>query len=140
MDEEDFIQPITIHHIITDRVSAYIFENEVAELYRLLLEGRPPVLPEPDIQSADFAVWQRERLRDEAFVAEHIAYWREKLADAPELSTLPPDRPRPAIQSPWGGRRRIALTRSQAEAFKKFSKDMDVTMFVAGLALWTAPR
>jgi amino acid adenylation domain-containing protein len=136
VDDEDFIHPLSIHHIITDRVAAYVFENEVTDLYRLLQNGEPPVLPPPGIQFADFAVWQRERLLDESFLAEHLAYWREKLADAPELSTLPPDRPRPAVQTPWGARRRIALSRSQAEAFRAFSKAMDVTMFIAGLAVW----
>jgi amino acid adenylation domain-containing protein len=136
VDDHDFIHPISIHHIITDRVAAYVFENEVTDLYRLLSTGQPPVLPEPGLQFADFAVWQRERLRDEAAMAEHVAYWRGKLADAPELSTLPPDRPRPAVQTPWGARRRIALSMAQAEEFRAFSKAMDVTMFIAGLAIW----
>ena len=93
---------------ITDRVAAYVFENEVTELYRMLSTGQPPVLPPVGLQFADFAVWQREHLKDEAVMAEHVAYWRARLADAPELSTLPPDRPRPAVQTPWGARRRIA--------------------------------
>ncbi|HEX3532039.1 MAG TPA: amino acid adenylation domain-containing protein [Thermoanaerobaculia bacterium] len=136
VDDEDFIHPISIHHIITDRVAAYVFENEVTDLYRMLAAGQPPVLPPPGLQFADFAVWQRERLKDEAVMAEHVAYWRAKLADAPELSTLPPDRPRPAVQTPWGARRRIAISPAMAEEFRAFSKAMDVTMFIAGLAVW----
>jgi amino acid adenylation domain-containing protein len=136
VDDEDFIHPIAVHHIITDRVASYVFENEVTQLYYLLRTGQPPVLPEPGLQFADFAVWQRHRLEDPAFLEEHLAYWREKLAGAPELSTLPPDRPRPAVQTPWGARRRIALTLAQAEEFRAFSKAMDVTMFIAGLAVW----
>jgi len=136
VDDEDFIHPISIHHIITDRVAAYVFENEVTDLYRLLSTGQPPVLPPVDLQFADFAVWQRERLKDEAVMAEHVAYWRAKLADAPELSTLPPDRPRPAVQTPWGARRRIAISTAMADEFRAFSKAMDVTMFISGLAIW----
>src|SRR6185369_6410429 len=136
VDDEYFIHPISIHHIITDRVAAYVFENEVTDLYRLLSTGQPPVLPPVDLQFADFAVWQRERLKDEAVMAEHVAYWRAKLADAPELSTLPPDRPRPAVQTPWGARRRIAISTAMADEFRAFSKAMDVTMFISGLAIW----
>jgi len=136
VDDGDFIHPLSIHHIITDRVAAYVFENEVTDLYRLLGTGQPPVLPEPGIQFADFAVWQRERLGDAALMEDHVAYWREKLAGAPELSTLPPDRPRPAVQTPWGARRRLALSMSQADEFRAFAKTMDVTMFIAGLAIW----
>jgi amino acid adenylation domain-containing protein len=136
VDDEDFIHPISIHHIITDRVAAYVFENEVTELYRMLSTGQPPVLPPVGLQFADFAVWQRERLKDEAVMAEHVAYWRTKLSDAPELSTLPPDRPRPAVQTPWGARRRIAISTAMADEFRAFSKAMDVTMFISGLAIW----
>ncbi|HEY0782379.1 MAG TPA: amino acid adenylation domain-containing protein, partial [Thermoanaerobaculia bacterium] len=132
------VHPIAIHHIIIDRVASYFFEGEVTEVYRALKSGRQPELPEPPIQMADFALWQRERLEDEVLVDELFAYWRDRLADAPELSTLPPDRPRPALQTPWGARRRIALPLQQAEAFRAFAQAQDVTMFIAGLAIWKA--
>ena len=60
--------------------------------------GRPSPLPELPVQYADFARWQRERLRGPALEAQ-LAYWRERLGGAPPSLDLPLDRVRPAVQT-----------------------------------------
>ena len=46
------------------------------------------------MQYADYAVWQREQLAGEV-LDRQLAYWRERLAGAPELLELPTDHPAP---------------------------------------------
>ena len=58
-------------------------------------------LPSWQFNTADFAVWQRERLQGEVLDAE-LSYWKQQLADAPEVLELPTDRARPRLESSRG--------------------------------------
>ena len=60
--------------------------------------GREPELAELPIAYSDFAAWQREQLSGEALEAD-LAYWRDRLATAPERIDIPSDRPRPAVKA-----------------------------------------
>jgi hypothetical protein len=54
------------------------------------VDGKPTPLPELPIQYADYAAWQRERLRGDA-LERLLAYWRSHLGDNPPLLELPTD-------------------------------------------------
>src|SRR5262249_50033214 len=59
--EEDFWELIQIeHHFVHDGWSFAILLGEIKAIYPAFLRGEPSPLPEPVIQYADFAVWQRE--------------------------------------------------------------------------------
>ena len=79
---------LVMHHIISD---AWSMDNLVRELglaYAALTAGETAKLPALAIQYGDYAHWQHERLN----AGEHerqLAYWREQLANPPELE-LPP--------------------------------------------------
>jgi amino acid adenylation domain-containing protein len=135
VDAEEYIQPFAIHHIATDRITSEIVLAELRAIYAHYLAGLPSPLPEIPVQFADFAVWQRNALAEEGRLAQSLAYWKKKLAGAPELHSLPTDRPRPPMQSAKGGRRRMSLGRAQSEAFRAFSNERQVTLFIAGLAV-----
>ena len=90
-----------LHHVVFDGWSTGVLVREVSVLYAAFAEGREPSLPELPIQYADFAAWQRAWLSGEVLDAQ-VAYWRERLADAPPLLELPVDRPAAA----GGGRPR----------------------------------
>jgi len=87
-----------LHHIVADGWSVGVLTAELGALYSALLGGEPSPLPELPIQVPDFALWQREWLRGEV-LATQIAWWKERLAGAPDLLELPLDRPRPPVQS-----------------------------------------
>ncbi|MCP4663748.1 MAG: hypothetical protein GY856_50840, partial [bacterium] len=80
---------VTVHHNAFDEGSLEVFLQELAALYPASSAG----LPEPPLQYADFAAWQRRRPAER-----ELAYWRGGLAGLPVLG-LPCDRPRPAVQS-----------------------------------------
>ena len=91
----------TTHHIASDGWSVgAVFIPELAALYAAVAQGLPSPLPELPIQYADFAVWQRDWLRDEVLAAQ-ITYWRRQLAGAATLE-LPADRPRRPVPSAQG--------------------------------------
>ncbi|MFL6161539.1 MAG: non-ribosomal peptide synthetase [Jatrophihabitantaceae bacterium] len=94
--EQDHVLLLTCHHIISDGWSVGIITRELAALYA----GRGDELPALKLQPVDYAAWQQRQLSAETG-SDHLAYWRERLADLPTLD-LPTDRPR-ANQPSWRG-------------------------------------
>ncbi|HEX7243518.1 MAG TPA: condensation domain-containing protein, partial [Longimicrobiaceae bacterium] len=95
---EEHVLLLCVHHIVSDGWSMEVLVRELDALYTAFLRGEPSPLPGLPLQYADFAVWQRERLRGPGLEA-HLAFWREQLAGAPAVLELPADRPRPAAQT-----------------------------------------
>ncbi|HVR96911.1 MAG TPA: amino acid adenylation domain-containing protein, partial [Thermoanaerobaculia bacterium] len=98
----------------------------------------PSPLPELPVQYPDYAEWQRERLSDPAVTDGLVAWWKERLADAPELLPLPTDRPRPAEQTPWGRRSPLTLSAAHSAGLRELSQREGTTLFVTLLAVFKA--
>ncbi|HEV2846960.1 MAG TPA: amino acid adenylation domain-containing protein, partial [Thermoanaerobaculia bacterium] len=93
---ERFRLALVGHHLVGDGVSLAILERELGVFYRAAL-GFPVEVPAPPVlQHADFALWQRRRLRADGDLAEKIAAAKAELAGAAEPLGLPSDRPRGA--------------------------------------------
>ena len=86
------------HHAIFDSQSLLVLRSELLELCQAAVDGREPVLPELTIQYADYSAWQRDQLAGNA-LDEQLAFWRDRLAGAPSVLSLPTDRPRPSRPS-----------------------------------------
>jgi amino acid adenylation domain-containing protein len=56
---------LTFHHMVVDGPSMENFASEVSKLYRSFVAGDASALRDPELQYADYAVWQRERARAE---------------------------------------------------------------------------
>nr|QEO74274.1 condensation domain-containing protein [uncultured bacterium] len=132
LGEEEHVLLLTLHHIISDAWSMGVLVRETAALYEAYSEGRPSPLPELQIQYADYAVWQRQRLRGEALERE-LKYWRQ-LAGAPPLLKLPTDHPRPAVPRFSGARESAALPKSLSEELLQLSRGEGATLFMTLLA------
>ena len=100
--ENDHLLLVNFHHIITDDWSMNLLREEVRTLYAAFLHDRPSPLPEPVIQYADFAYWQRQWIKGEV-LDRQLAYWRDRLADLPTIE-LPTDFHRPPRNGQCGCR------------------------------------
>jgi amino acid adenylation domain-containing protein len=121
---------LTMHHIVSDGWSMGVLVREMAALYA----GSPP--PEPPIQYADFARWQREWLQGEVLESE-LAYWRKRLSGVPPLE-LPADRPRPPVQRFRGAAHPLSLSRPLRDGLAALSRREGATLFMGGLAALVA--
>ena len=132
LDARDHVLLLTLHHIVGDGWSLNVLFEELTSAYAALAGGRPSVLPELPIQYADFAVWQRERLRGDV-LEEQLAYWERHLDGAPVLE-LPGDKARPRIKSYQGSQHVMALSAALTQAITRLSRDEGVTAFMVTLA------
>ncbi|HET6230939.1 MAG TPA: non-ribosomal peptide synthase/polyketide synthase, partial [Longimicrobiaceae bacterium] len=132
---DEHVLLLAMHHTVSDGWSMGVFFRETAALYRAFADGRPSPLAEPELQYADFAVWQRGWLRG-AELERQMAYWRERLAGAPALLELPTDRPRPAEQAFEGSHLIFALPEDVSAAVTAFSRREGATTFMTLLAAW----
>jgi acyl carrier protein len=131
--EDDHILLFTMHHIISDAWSMGALVREVAALYAAFSAGNPSPMPEPRVQYADYAHWQREWLRGEV-LDRQASYWKRRLDGIPAALRLPTDRPRPAAQTFRGERHFLELSRSLTEALKALSRREGATLFMTLLA------
>ncbi|HVR97637.1 MAG TPA: amino acid adenylation domain-containing protein, partial [Thermoanaerobaculia bacterium] len=113
---------VTVHHIAADEASLEVLVEDLAALY----EGRE--LPELPLQCADFAVWDRERQRDEA-----IDWWAERLAGLGTLD-LPTDRPRPPARGPRGGLETVEISGELVAELAALARREGTTLFLVLLS------
>ena len=95
------------------------------------------MLPALPVQYADYAAWQRARLRGRGAGRAAGATGASALAGAPPRLELPTDRPRPAVAS--GPRRRasrFALPAEATRALRALARREGATLFMTLLAAW----
>ena len=126
---------VSMHHIASDGWSLAVTFSEICSLYEARVEGRESPLPPLDIQYVDYAAWQQALVRSGVF-ARQLQYWRDELAGVPALLDLPTDRPRPAVQSSRGARRRFRIGPDLLDELKAFSLKRNVTLYMTLLAAW----
>ncbi|HEV2846525.1 MAG TPA: condensation domain-containing protein, partial [Thermoanaerobaculia bacterium] len=130
---EDHTVALATHHIASDGWSMGVLVREVSVLYAAFAEGEPSPLPEPPVQYADFAVWQRSWLHGEVLERE-IDWWRHQLAGLPPLLELPTDHPRPAVQSFRGANRPVWLPAGLVQQAEELGRREGATLFMVLLA------
>jgi amino acid adenylation domain-containing protein len=128
---------LAMHHLVSDAWSMGVLLRELWALYAAYRHGSASPLPEPAIQYADFAAWQRKELRDEV-LEPLLAYWRGRLAGAPPLLELPTDRPRPAVRTQRGARERLELPGTLPERLRARGRGEGATLFMVVLAAFQA--
>ncbi len=135
--EEEHVVLLTLHHIVSDGWSMGVLVHEIGELYRALVSGAAPSLPDLPIQYADFAAWQRAWLSGET-LEEQLGYWRRQLSGLPPLLELPTDRLRPATQSFRGAMCHSFLPDGLLQDLRELCDREGSTLFMGLLAAFQA--
>jgi amino acid adenylation domain-containing protein/FkbH-like protein len=133
LSQDEHYLLINVHHVISDRWSMSVLTRELATLYESVIGGRTADLPDLPLQYADYAVWQREWLRGEV-MEKQLAYWKDKLTDAPSVLALPTDRPRQATESFRGDVAHVSLSRELSDKLNHLSRKHGATLFMTLLA------
>ena len=128
---------LNMHHSISDGESMKILVSELAATYRAELAGTPASFPELWMQYGDYAVWQQDRVRGEE-LDRQLGYWRDKLRGAPQVLTLPTDRPRPARQTTNGGLAAVHIDAETTRRLTMVTHSANATMFMVFLTGYTA--
>jgi amino acid adenylation domain-containing protein len=127
---------LMVHHIVFDGWSVGPLYREFVALYEAFARGDDSPLPELPIQYADFAVWQKRRLRDD-LLTRQLSYWREQLREVTVLD-LPTDHPRPPVQTFTGAAHEMRLPRDVVEGLKSLGRSEHATLFQTLLAAFQA--
>ena len=113
VEPEQYVLGIVVHHIAFDGWSLAPMVRDVAEAYRARRQGQAPQWAPLPVQYVDYTLWQREWLGAESdpdsVIAAQLRYWRQELADLPEVASLPTDRVRPPVPSYRGDRVEIRI-------------------------------
>ncbi|HZI09046.1 MAG TPA: amino acid adenylation domain-containing protein, partial [Myxococcus sp.] len=133
LSSEEHVLVLVMHHIVSDGWSMGVLVREMGALYDAFSRGVTPALPELPVQYADYAVWQREWLRDEVLEAQ-LGWWRQQLAGAPPHLELPTDFARPPVLSSKGLRVPVRLPRELSESLKALAQREGATPFMLLLA------
>jgi hypothetical protein len=129
--EDEYLLFLTMHHILADEWSTQILVQELAELYRVLKSGSVPPLTHPQVQYADFAIWQNMRHKRGGF-NEQLKYWEKALEGARELA-LPLDRSC-VSSSDRGEVLTHALSQEATAWIHSLSRQTGATLFMVVLA------
>jgi amino acid adenylation domain-containing protein len=128
----DHVLLIVVHHTVFDGWSAGVLIRELAALYGQEAAGEPAALPELPVQFADYALWERARLRG-ATLAGLTEYWQAAMGGFETLQ-LPTDRPRPVLDSFAGGLAQRMTDLDLLNGLREVSRQAGTTLFVTVLA------
>ncbi len=120
---------LNFHHIILDHISIVQFAEELSEIYAAYIEGKASPLVEPELQYADYSVWQIENQTHEKLQSK-LEFWIEQLKGKPQYLDLPLDSPRPAMQSMIGEEYYLTLPLNLTQRLKNLSREESVSMFI----------
>ncbi len=127
LDREDHVLFLGTHQVCCDDQSTGILLQELTTLYAAFAQGQPSPLPEPPVQYADYACWQRDRLQGEV-LEEQLAFWREQLRPPVPRLNLSTSRHSRAIS------RSLDIPARLHDALRTLSRQEGTTLFMTLLA------
>ncbi|WP_406353992.1 amino acid adenylation domain-containing protein [Streptomyces sp. NBC_00658] len=130
--QQDQLLALTVHHIAFDGWSFGLLLRELSRAYA----GDADQLPEQGLQFADVARWERTDLAGPALDS-LLDWWRRHLDGVPRVLELPTDRPRPAVGTHRGARRRLTVDASTAAGLRELSRSHGGTLFMTLLSAYS---
>ncbi|HEV7590485.1 MAG TPA: amino acid adenylation domain-containing protein, partial [Longimicrobium sp.] len=135
LGDDDQALLLAVHHIVGDGWSLDVLFRELATLYEAFRRGLPSPLPEPRLQFADWAAWQRTRFDGERG-EQLVAWWRQALAGAPPVLPFPTDRPRTASAVHAGAGHGFPLPADVTGKLHALGREEGATLFMTLLAVF----
>ena len=126
---------LVTHHIASDQLSTRQMLGELSQVYREITGAGPLLLPAPELQYIDYALWQRARLTGRR-LEDQFAFWKTQLADLPplELSLSAAVK----AQDPQQGERKIyPLPPELSREVKEFSRLHAKTVYMTLIAVFS---
>lgn len=133
LDAQEHILCFCVHHIVFDYSSISLLLDELATRYNAFLDSEASALHPLAVQYADFTVWERNKVAENAFEAQ-LAYWHQQLAHLPVDLKLPTDRPRPSVKSFKGADCYFQISEPLISEIKALSQHEGVSLFMTLLA------
>ncbi|MFE3320800.1 amino acid adenylation domain-containing protein [Nocardia sp. NPDC059195] len=131
---DEAVLAMVVHHISADGSSMPPLVRDLMTAYLARREGAAPRWTPLPVQYADYALWQRAVLGDEAdpesVAARQLDFWRGELADLPDELALPLDRPRPAVRTLAGGTVPITLDAGTHARLSALARESGATLFM----------
>ena len=125
---------VVLHHICGDGWSIAPLARDLMSAVAARAKGTAPQWTPLPVQYADFALWQRELLGEEAdpasALSRQLAYWRSALTGLPDQLDLPLDRPRPLRRSTEGARVEFTIAPEIRRAAGELAASRGVSMFM----------
>ncbi len=131
--EQQYLMVFLFNHIIFDGWSGGLFNQELTHIYNTLLAGKQLEIKEPEVQYADFVIWQRKWF-DGVVREEQMKFWRKQLADNPAPLELPTDMVRPTKQNFKGEYQSIHIPKPLVQSLRDLSAKEQCTLFMTILS------
>ncbi|MBK8552371.1 MAG: AMP-binding protein [Ignavibacteria bacterium] len=125
---------MTLHHISSDAWSLFILVEEASKLYEQHNAVNSIEFPQPEIQYADYALWQRKYLQGDA-LDKKLEYWKKKLEGVSALN-LPTDYKRPSKKGIRGASKNFVIDKKLLESIQELSSQNSTTLFMTMLAVF----
>ncbi|MBD3374657.1 amino acid adenylation domain-containing protein [candidate division KSB1 bacterium] len=106
------------HHLVADGLSIKILSQEMFQL----LQGKP--LDSEPARYVDYVIWQTEQ-----DLSEHESYWQKRFSDPIPVFEIPPQYPRPSLQSFEGDHIRISIDEDLETKIKRFAQKHKLSLF-----------
>jgi hypothetical protein len=136
VSDSEHVLVVSMHHLLSDEWSTEMMIRELTEIYAALRAGEPSRPSPPELQYADYAVWQLERNKTEA-ARRQIDYWRGALDGVRDLN-LPIDYARPPIPSRRGAVFQQKLHHRLRGQARQLAERLGATLFMVHLAAFQA--
>ncbi len=133
LSSDEHVALVTMHHLVADGWSLNIFVKEFAAFYESFQSGAAADLPDLRIQYADYAHWQRERLRNEV-LENQLDYWRRTLSGALPVLQLPVDNTGDSVPRLQAVKLIQRIPADLSESLRELSRSRGVTLFMTLLA------
>ncbi|WP_210587076.1 non-ribosomal peptide synthetase [Streptomyces sp. GESEQ-35] len=131
---DDWVFVVAVHHHAVDEWSFPSLLSDLSTAYQARAAGQEPVWTPLRAQYADYAIWQRDVLGEasdsRSLLSQHLAYWRDVLADAPEESTITLDRTRPVAPTHRGADLRFTIDPQVVTGLRQVADEQGVSMFM----------